>query len=480
MKVLLFPVLFVFGPLYGQNLSYYGLSNNSGVYSSLNNPAEGSSSKEWISFNLIGFGSSMESNILRLDLDYSPWQMMAGKPKRQHAAPYTEPLYSTGERGMLRSAVFVNASVLLPSIRINPHPEYSLFFYARDRVIGNLQDLGSDMLPLLMEKQLPKQSDGIDMGIKMRMMGYREYAFGGSTRLLKRKESFLSAGFSLKRTLSRFAYLMELRDYSNTPNLTGTHVSARYRLVSTDMSVLNPGASGIIAPDGSLGKGWSFDLGFIYEHRPYHRQYPYRIHNRRGRNKNFRQRSDVLYDYRIGISVSDIGKMAFNGPAVSDNEYHYEGEFQAMSVPSDTHKLKDWTNSSAVLSSSNSITFKLPGTLNFFFDYRISQTWFLHFFYQQNLRNREQIENLYLPSSLSCLIRKETRYFTFGIPLRFVPQSGNLNTGFLVQTGPFFIGTNNLLVLFQRQSYSLSAYAGLCFRIPYKRDPTMENFKAFR
>lgn len=480
MKVLLFPVLFVFGPLYGQNLSYYGLSNNSGVYSSLNNPAEGSSAKEWISFNLIGFGSSMESNILRLDLDYSPWQMMVGKPKRQHAAPYTEPLYSTRERGMLKSGVFVNANVLLPSIRIKPHPDYSIFLYARDRVIGNLQDLGSDMLPLLMEKQVPQQPGGIDMGIKMRMMGYREYAFGGSAVLVKRRQNFLAAGISLKRTLARFAYLMELRDYSNTLIPTGTQVSARYRLVSTDMGVLNPGAAGLIAPDGAMGKGWSFDLGFVYEHRPYHRQHPYRIHNRRGKNKNFRQRAEVLYDYRIGLSVSDLGQMAFNGPGISDNEYLYEGKFEAMAVPSDTHKLKDWTNSSAILSSSNSILFKLPGTLNFFFDYRISQTWFVHIFYQQNLRNREQIENLYLPSSLSCLIRRETRYFTFGIPLRFVPQSGNLNAGFLVQTGPFFIGTNNLLVLFQRQTYALSAYAGLSFRIPYKRDPTMENFRAFR
>ncbi|HCS19635.1 MAG TPA: hypothetical protein DIW47_03575 [Bacteroidetes bacterium] len=480
MKELLFPVLFVFGPLYGQNLSYFGLSNNGGVYSSLNNPAEGSSAKEWISFNLIGFGSSMESNILRLDLDYSPWQMMAGKPRRQHAATFTKPLYSTGERGMLESAVFINANVLLPSIRINLHPEYSLFFYARDRAIGNLQDLGSDMLPLLMEKQVPQQVEGIDMGIKMRMMGYREYAIGGSARLWKRKESFVSAGFSIKRTLARFAYLMELRDFTNTPNPSGTRVSAQYRLVTTDINVLNPGASGLIAPDGSPGKGWSFDLGFIYEHRPYHKQHPYRIHNRRGKNKNFRQRAEILYDYRIGISVSDLGHMAFNGPGVSDNEYQYSGEFEAMAVPSDTHKLKDWTDASTVLSSSNSITFKLPGTLNFFFDYRLSQFWFVHFFYQQNLRNREKIENLYLPSSLSCLIRRESRFFTFGIPLRFVPQSGNLNAGFLVQSGPFFIGTNNLLVLFQRQSYSLSGYAGLCFRIPYKRDPTMENFRAFR
>lgn len=479
MKVLLFPVLFVFGPLYGQNLSHFGLSNNSGVYSSLNNPAEGSSAKEWLSFDLIGFGSSMESNILRLDLDYSPWEMMAGKPKRQHSASYSEPLYSTEEKGMQKSAVFINANVLLPSFRFKPHPDHSLFFVARDRVIGNLQDLGSDMLPLLMEKQVPQQAGGIEMGIKMRMMGYREYAFGGSTVLMKRRQSFLSAGLSVKRTLARFAYLMELRDYSNTLNPTGAHVSARYRLVSTDMSVLNPGASGMIAPDGSLGKGWSFDLGFIYEHRPYNKQYPYRIHNRRGQNKNFRQRAEVLYDYRIGISLSDLGKMAFKGPGIQDNEYHYEGEFEALAVPADTHKLKDWTNASEVLSSSDAVTFMLPGTLNFFFDYRIARNWFVHIFYQQNLRNQNKIENLYLPSSLSCLIRRETRYFTFGVPLRFVPQSGNLNAGFLVQTGPFFIGTNNALVLFQRRSYAVSAYAGLSFRIPYRKDPTLENFRAF-
>lgn len=480
MKVLLFPVLLVSGTLYAQNLSQFGLTNNSGVYASLNNPADGSGANEWLSVNVTGFGSSMESNVLRLDLDYSIVQMMSGLPRRQQMPAYTKPLYATKEIVPKNPAVSFCAEALLPSIRFNPHQDISLFFYARDRVIGNLEELGTDMIPLLMENRIPSVMGQPDLGMKMRMIGYREYALGASTVLWKRRSNYLAGGFTIKRNLARFAYLMELGSFTANPSVGGATVSADFRLASTDMKGLYPGAGAYLSPDARIGKGWSYDLGFIYEHRPNRFQYPYRLYNTKGRNKTFSQRAAVLYDYRIGVSVSNVGNLVFRGNGISDKKYRYEGDVKTITDPNYKPKLEEWTDEAEVLSSSDSILLQLPATLNLFYDYRISERWFVHVFYQQNLRNRKKIENLYTPTSINVLVRRETQFFTVGMPLRIVPQTRSVTAGFLIQTGPFFLGTNNLLLLFSKQVYNVSVYTGVCFRIRYKRDHTIETFRPFR
>src|SRR5690606_6053681 len=133
----------------------------------------------------------------------------------------------------------------------------------------------------------------------------------------------------------------------------------------------------------------------------------------------------------------------------------YEKEIKAdpqQSKPN--YSFNEWKEESEVVQGSNQVRFYLPASLRLGLDCRLSGPWYLGLHYAQNLRSTHKLENVYLPSAFTCVLRRETRQFTFAFPLRVVPSSRTFCQGVLAQCGPFFIGMDNLLLPFQKRTYS--------------------------
>ncbi len=483
MKKLLLFFQFAGSLVYGQSLDLVGAGNTSGIYSCLNNPAYGLNGPDWLSVNLAGAGASMESNALYLSLDYSLWQMLSGKPKRQQRPGVTYPLYALDDPLPKKPVMHLNAQILLPSFRVKLTEHSALFAYARDRIVGSNTELGSSLLPVLTQQQIDPLAGQPDLALKIRMAGYREYGAGISQVIVNELNYRIILGATFKYTVSRFAYIVELRNVSVEHNGTEAGLNARFRLASTNLKQKYPSTSDLFGFGGGIGTGMGADIGMVFESRPARMRHRFRINNPGKKTKHFRQRTETLYNWRVAVSLNDLGYVNMEGAGIQDAEYNFNQRLEPQPAPNPKEpqkpNFKEWAEKSDVISSSNQLSMKLPANLRVAVDIRLNRKWFLYTEYIQNLRDRSVMENLYQPSSLSLFIRKESAYFTFGFPLRIVPESRSLGIGALMKAGPFFLGTNNVFVPFRTKAHNLSLYTGLCFNIRYKRDPSIERFKAF-
>ncbi len=91
----------------------------------------------------------MESNTVRSQLRYSLFQMATFQNNNESIAEENNYFYAQ-KRGKLPSALYGDAQILLPSIKVNINPRFSAFFYWRERATGNILNAGDDILPLLL------------------------------------------------------------------------------------------------------------------------------------------------------------------------------------------------------------------------------------------------------------------------------------------------------------------------------------------
>jgi hypothetical protein len=104
--------------------------------------------------------------------------------------------------------------------------------------------------------------------------------------------------------------------------------------------------------------------------------------------------------------------------------------------------------------------------------------WVFNCSYSQNLI-RTKAQTIYLPTNLLVELRREFRNVTCSFPVNIVPSARVFTYGAMLQTGPFFIGTNNIGTLFLHKMYNPSLYTGLSITIKYNNDKSIENYKSF-
>lgn len=462
--------------LTAQNLNTYsyGNTNRNGIYGILTNPANAAGSTDWLSVNLIGGGIGLESNAIRTQLRYSLFQMATMQPQRDNESIESNQYFYADKRGKLPSALYGDAQVLLPSIKININPRFSAFFYWRERATGNILNAGSDILPLLVNDQLPDSSRAPALGIDTRMMTYRELAVGFSAVILEKREDMLKVGVTVKSLRGHSAYIFQTQQYAPSLTAEGLNINSQYRVVTTNQNTTNANLDNIAFSNEANGRGASTDIGFIYEHRPYYMRHRYLTHDNKWKNKTFRQRDIVKYDYSIGVSLLDLGYINFNQNLADTTFTSTTNVPVATTTTADAYRT-EVTNNSVPIHFQNQERLLLPTRLLLTFDYRLDKNWFINAAYSQNLRNPERATAFFVPSFATATIRREGKRLTYAVPIRVVPRTETVTAGVMAQYGPFFIGTDNFLTFFSRRAYNWSIYTGISIRLKYKSDPTIED-----
>jgi hypothetical protein len=481
MKLLLTGVVAAIFPcvIFSQTINTYSLTNTSGIYGVLSNPANAAASTDWLSINAFGAGLGMENNVVHTRLDYSVSQILLLKHRVDDKPYYTKPFFEVKKYQPKKPTFYANVQLLLPSIKININQKFSVFLYLQERIIGNVVNIGNDVLPLLIAKEVPTGDNDLSFNTNVRALAYHETAVGFGLVLFNRREGMLKIGATVKKLNARFAYIVSTQYFTSEHAFDRINLTSRYRVLTTDIQKLTASPTGYATGSSNAGQGYSANFGFVYEHRPYALKHRYRVTNPKGKNKNFRQRNNILYDYKIGASLLDWGSITINNKHVTDKIYESKTSINSSQPPPPEDYVKEITKNSEVVSQQNKTLLYMPATLLLNFDYHINHSWFFNIAYSQNLMSNKKTENFYNPTSICVMTRKETEKITYCIPLRVVPLTRTATIGWLTTIGPFFIGTDNIATFLRRKMYNWSVYTGFCFTINYKKDPTIETFKNF-
>ena len=464
--------------VWGQNLNNFALSNNSGIYAVLVNPALGVESVNQLSINAIGGGINSESNSIRLIFNDPLGQNLALKFYRKDykliEKPYAEYI---GEKS---PNIFVNAQLLLPSVLWNINQSFSVYAYIRERAYGSLHVAGSDMASLLLNYRLVEKDIPRDFAFDRRDLQYNEMALGFSAVLLKKRQNFLSIGYTFKKLSARSFNFMRTNNFESQQYNDMVSVNLNYQVISTRIENLSKNMTSFLLFQNAPGRGFGSDIGIVYEKRPYSLRNTYSVNNPRGRNKSLQQREKTKYSYRAHMALNDIGRIHFKGDSIIFNRlYQSTANIQIDSAIGTKDAIQFFNQRSIIQSETHDIKVFTSATLNAGIDFRLADGLYVHTLLTKGLHNKKNPYTPIVPLSISGLFRKEWHKFMVGMPYRVVPVSQTYTLGILFSTGPFFLGTDNLSTLFSNRVRNFSAYGGLVFNIRYLKSRGMNQCATF-
>ncbi len=476
MKLLFFVLLILIQfPLLSQHFNTFSTHNSSGIYGAMLNPAYATYGTDWLSINFLGAGVGMENNFIRTSLNYSPIEMATLKHKRDREPHIKPPYFELTERQTKNTNFYSDNQLILPSFKINILPKLSLFAFAKERVIGNVGEFGKDIFPLLTYDKLPKTYIPNSLNTDIRVLAYNEIAAGLAFVTYDRRETLIKVGATLKKLTPRFSYIINTEFFTLMVDGSDATINSRYKLLNTDLEEASQNPIPFILGQNSPGNGLAMDIGFVYEHRPRHLKHRYRQINPKGKNKTFRQRNILKYDYRIGVSLIDWGYINFVNKIVTDEIVEINSTIDLVNFSESDNYLDEIRKNERVVETNKEIRVNMPTTAQLQFDYRLNHNWFLSVNHTQNLRSPNKTINLYTPTATQVVIRRETSGFTYAVPIRLLPRTRTATVGWMINAGPFFIGSNNFFALFKKRIYNWSVYTGINITLKYKRDPTIED-----
>ncbi len=242
---------------------------------------------------------------------------------------------------------------------------------------------------------------------------FKFYRQPGSTKT----DSVLYAQYDLELGFTNeFSY--DNNPSSNLDTFTSAHNNFDAQLLQNN----------IIRKQKRLGKGTSFDLGFVYE-------------KREGKKSR--------YKYRAAVSLVDIGKIKYN-----NTQFSYVTKYKGENEVTINEGLKGYNSRqydtavarrfSAPSGSFQAFSMALPTTMNVSFDYRIINHVFVNGTWIQSLKSR-YTQGIRAFSSLSVTPRYESRWFSASLPIVLNDDYRNLNLGICLSIlNCIYIGSDNI------------------------------------
>lgn len=455
-------------------------NNLSGIYGTLSNPANAAGGIDRFSFNLIGVGVTVNNNALRTDLDYDLVRVVGKRPLRLEAGSLDRANVTAPRKFVIKPMIYAEVDALQLAAQIAISKKISIYGFARERALANFDKGDYHSLKYLVEEEYNHEEPTVNLGFDIRSIAYQELGVGGAIQLYEKGKHHLKAGITYKRINARGIHAVNVPYFESVREDSTITVSAELNVIETAFDIVQQNPLDFIL-NPAMGSGNALDVGLVYEHRPRSLKSTYRRNNLKRRNKTFNRRNRTKYDYRIGIAMNDLGRVSFNNSAVVAKKNTTSAVFSSHDLA--TLTAEDYTQrilDSSVLSDfSSNLSFRLPTTLTVSYDQRLLNSWFFSVTYRQNIV-KKSLGSFYTPSNVRVQVRKETRHCVFGFPAHIVPTTRTFTIGAYAQTGPFFIGTDNLGTLFLKKIYNPSIYTGVFYNIRYKADRTIENHRSFK
>lgn len=214
----------------------------------------------------------------------------------------------------------------------------------------------------------------------------------------------------------------------------------------------------------TIGYKTAFDIGFTYESVLY-RDDP--------KAKNLTSYyPDILYEHRLSVSVTDIGKMSFEYGSASFNVLDLlptNDPIDFDTLLSGVSSVRELRDSLATITNiadlTGNYTVSMPTALNINYDYNWKNNWFFNVAGQFDISSLMNADyRIKYPNSITLTPRYDTGLAGLYFPV-YLNLEGDIELGTAIRYGPVTIGTQSLGSLFSSEKKSFGAFFSINLRL---------------
>ena len=455
---LLFPFL-----LFSQSYIGFEADNFNGVHGVISNPANIADSRTKIDINLASISAFTTNTYLEID--------------------YTDVLID--DENLLESSNFLgrddinygilNIDVLGPSALITLDEKQSIAITSRLRSITNVNNISGEVIEFFETEDLLDVEQITETNINGSVINNNWLELGASyARVLNdNKVHFLKGGLSIKYIIGNGSAVAEIDDglIAFDPITSGGDVltlgSARYNFSENfDLSenfipFENDDDFDIISETRGLG----FDIGFVYEYRPQHRQNVSRDHVQK--QKKIRHKN--TYKYKVGLSILDIGSLTYKESLELNGSLNARTDLNTLLRGNFENEIKTAFNPDEIRVEQKIL---LPTTLRANFDLKLKENFYLNANSILSLHSKNSTNANRLANQFTISPRYETKWFTAFSPISITQFSG-VQWGLGARLGPVFLGSSGAIshFLIDNKTRAIDIYAGIKIPIFHKTPP---------
>lgn len=486
-------VCFTFLSLFakGQHQAGIQYSNYADVVTNVGNPASLASSKVSIGVNIFNAEATIFNNFTRWNAPFSFVSFFAGTVPQKYRSGGGLVIWQNNYANVNESKEVVNGNasvrMLGPSVFLNIK-KLKLGLQAGVNVVGfgsftnTSEAIGRHIVQIrpvgLYGTQVTDNQAKINIGF------YKEFYLSLGKRIIDQKFQRLNVGITAKYLTSNnyWAFDATSLDYMVSPSITnvprsktdfqrtiGTFYFTERNTRISATTILNE-----LASINSLGTGFGGSIGFTYESRPEG------LRNSEKKNGEWvEKKNSIGYKYRVGVSIEDVGFLAFRNVKVgninsTDQVTFDNDDFRDNSTPGMLVSLIENKYATNPADYQTSFSFLTPARIHGFVDYKIEENKFVTAFVNQSVFSNNRIAP-FGQSTFGVVPRYETKEVMLSAPLVVTNNFQHLTLGLTGRYRSLFVGTNHLFGFFNfSKTKGVSIYGGLYLSF-YDRDKKMGN-----
>jgi hypothetical protein len=457
--VLIFSLLAV-KPIFAQEMLGIVNSSYAGITGSVINPAVTVTSPFYIDINLVSGDFSAANNYVYLAKEEYRFSRFFSKNPDYPTHGDSNNLYAYDYYNTKNKKAFANERIIGPSFAVTVG-RHSFGIVTGARAVMSTKNVPYDIAKYAFEKLHYPPQDNINYTDNQKIynaeLAWAEIGFNYSYVLKQESRNYWAAGITIKDLLGyggAYMYTSNV-DYivqnSDTLRINNVNSEAGYSLP------LNYETNEYMKDPRFRGKGLGFDLGIIYQKKKQEVQSE--------RVDKLCAQNYTPYQYKIGVSLLDIGRIKFTQNAeklVLDNvstDWYGILYNQYTSVRDFTNLVSNqFYGDTTSLIQGNEIKIALPTALSVQTDVNFYKNWFVNGTMVLPLQISKS--GLRRPALLAVTPRYETALFDISMPITLFdwtePRIG-LSARFLW----FFVGTEKLSGFFHYKDFTgLDFYFG--------------------
>lgn len=492
-------------------------SNNSGIMSSITNPANIADSRFWMDIHIGGGSFDLNQNLFRTRFGLGGYLrndsgMRDVLPKMFFLKEIDSRSYIQSKNDLFSEVNFANqdpqgfyilTDILGPSVMFNLFKRIGFGLSTRARYHMNILDRQTNANFAANYDALLSAPGDRTISQVYRMDNFKSvlHRFGElnmtfATPIMDKGLHFLKAGLTIKRLVgydySIFTSLRTTVDFKTNPNLEigikgrtdGSFYKSPYP-TSDIGDYINYFFGGAFGSDPNIPRGWGFDVGFVYEYRPRYEKTRLRNFSLNTTKRYIRRIEDYTedkYTFRWSIALRDFGYINY-GPTYSDGFIYDASKQRVLTRLTDPKATiaealsgryeplmdefrKSFTMANFEENIKKIVTFYLPANFITQIDVAFKYNFYLNATLVANLMTRHTFGTR-IPTVLSVSPRYEGKKFEAFLPIIYNFFYNQIKAGFgIMISQKFYIGSDDIAFIFGGFR-GLSLYSG--FRIPFRK-----------
>ncbi len=446
------------------------VSNYAGVMALHHQPAAIVDSRIAFDLNLIGVNVGFGNNYVGFDTRElrRNTQFRGGIEFLDTSGSFLDK-YVTQLKNERTKTFFFNTTIYGPSFMVSLKNKHSFAVTTTLRNYFNINDFSAPFADQIWEASIDGSKALNDVvlegdGFNLQMASWSEIGLTYGTVLWGEKEHELKGAVRVKRVqgLGAMYFYADDLNFSIPNDSTVNFDNATFSYghsANLDRAINGEGYSSFgDFLEGSIPT-FGFDIGFEYEYRPKYKDYYYFMNN----DSNNIRHDLNKYKYKLGISLTDVGKIKFDKGVLSHNFSVSSQEFE-LGVFSGVSNVEEYdsviTSELQRTSPPDILEYSLPTELSLQFDYNIKNNFYVNIsagyaFKPKRLGAREL-------SRLAVVPRYEQHNFEAAVPISY-DGNGRFNLGAHLKLWFLTVGSNNILGAWFLRGYQtgFNVYAGV-------------------